>query len=291
LIVSLALGIADALPELIPTIVDVILQIVDTLTRPDMLSKILDAALVLITELAFGLIDAIPQLVDATLDIIDNLVVFLTDPNNIAKLLNAALKIVIALGTGLINAIPRLLGANATLIKKLVDNFKETDWGEVGKNIIDGLLDGLKKAWTSLSKWFSNAWDGLIGGVKDLLGIHSPSKLFEGFGKFINLGLAEGLDEYSNEPINAMENMSSAVAGAFDSDYEMNLGIVEDIPVSQYQGSSMVDSITEEIGFLSANNSTQQPTINISLSIDDTNSDLARALLRSMKITAEEMYA
>ena len=195
LIVSLANGIAESLPELIPTIVDVILQIVDTLTSPDMLSKILDAALVLITELAFGLIDAIPQLVDAALDIIDNLVVFLTDPNNIAKLLNAAVKIVISLGTGLINAIPRLLGAQATLIKKVIQNFKDTDWGQVGKNIVDGLLGGLKKAWESLKKWFTNAWDNLVGGVKDLLGIHSPSRVFAGIGKNMALGVGEGWED------------------------------------------------------------------------------------------------
>lgn len=170
LIVSLANGIATSLPTLIPTIVGVILQIVNTLTSPDMLSKILDAALVLLVELSYGLMDAIPQLVDAVLDIIDNLVVFLLDPENIAKILNAALHIVIALGTGLIDAVPRLLGANATLIKKLVENFKETDWGEVGKNIVDGLLDGLKKAWESLKKWFTNAWDNLVGGIGDFFG-------------------------------------------------------------------------------------------------------------------------
>ena len=195
IITSLASGISESLPELIPTIIGVILQIVDTLTNPDMLSKILDAALVLIINLAYGLMDAIPQLFDAVLDIIDNLVVFLLDPENIAKILNAALHIIIALGTGLIDAIPRLLGSSATLIKKLVNNFKETDWGKVGKNIVDGLLDGLKKAWKSLTKWFSNAWDNLVGGVKDLLGIHSPSRVFAGIGKNMALGVSEGWDD------------------------------------------------------------------------------------------------
>lgn len=194
IITSLATGISESLPELIPTIIGVILQIVDTLTNPDMLSKILDAALVLIINLAYGLMDAIPQLVDAVLDIIDNLVVFLLDPENIAKILNAALRIIIALGTGLIDAIPRLLGSSATLIKKLVNNFKETDWGKVGKNIVDGLLDGLKKAWEGLKKWFSNAWDNLVGGVKDLLGIHSPSTVFAEIGKYSAEGVGVGWD-------------------------------------------------------------------------------------------------
>lgn len=195
LIISLATGIAENLDTLIPTLVGTIIMIVDTLTSPAMLSKILDAALLLLVELSYGLMDAIPQLVDACLDIIDNLVVFLLDPNNLAKLLNAALHIVIAIGTGLIDAIPRLLGASSTLVKKLVDNFKATDWGEVGRNIVDGLLGGLKKAWESLKKWFTDAWDSLVGGVKDFLGIHSPSRVFAGIGKNMALGVGEGWED------------------------------------------------------------------------------------------------
>ena len=199
LIVSLANGIAESLPELIPTIIDVVLQIVDTLTNPETLSNLLDAALVLLTELAYGLMDAIPALVDATLTIIENLVAFLTNPENIGKLLLAAVEIIIALATGIVNAIPRLLEYWKNVPKSIIDNIKNTDWGQLGKNIIDGLLDGLKRSWPSLTSWFSNAWNNLVGGVKDLLGIHSPSRVFAGIGKNMALGVGEGWgDEYNN---------------------------------------------------------------------------------------------
>ena len=274
LIVSLALGIANSLPTLIPTLVDTILMIVDTLTNPDMLSKILDAALVLITELAFGLIDAIPQLVNATLDIIDNLVVFLLDPNNIAKILNAALKIVIALGTGLINAIPRLLGASVTLTKKLVQNFKETDWGKVGKNIVDGLLGGLKKAWESLKKWFSNAWDSLVGGVKNLLGIHSPSRVFAGIGKNMALGVGEGWDD------------------AFG-DIQDDINSSMDFGESDYGITTSSTSISDFGGGSSAYGYGGSQNVNVTVGIDDSANamGLARALLPFLKIAEKEVYA
>jgi phage-related protein len=195
LIVSLALGIADALPKLIPTVLDVIKQIVQTLTEPETLSNLLSAALAIIVALAEGIGDTIPSLVDTIVSLIENIVVFLTDPNNLAKLVNAAIKIIISLGSGIIAAIPRLLTSFGTLIISIVDNFKNTDWAEVGKNIVDGLLGGLKKAWTSLTKWFTDAWDGLVGGVKDLLGIHSPSRVFAGIGKNMALGIGEGWDD------------------------------------------------------------------------------------------------
>ena len=163
LIVALATGIAENLDTLIPSLMETILKIVEILTNQENLSKLLDAALLIITELAYGLIEAIPELTDAVLDIVLALVTFLTTPENLAKLVNAALDIIIALGGGLIAAIPRLLEQSALLIKSLIDNFKETDWGEVGKNIIDGLLEGLKKAWESIKTWFTNAWDKLFG--------------------------------------------------------------------------------------------------------------------------------
>lgn len=274
LIVSLALGIADALPELIPTIIDTILLIVDTLTNPDMLSKILDAALVLIVELAYGLMEAIPQLVDAVLDIIDNLVVFLLDPKNIAKLLNAALHIVIALGTGLINAIPRLLGAQATLIKKVIQNFKDTDWGEVGKNIVDGLLGGLKKAWTSLKKWFTNAWDSLVGGVKDLLGIHSPSRVFAGIGKNMALGVGEGWDD---------------TFGDVQDDIDSSLDFGE----ADYGITTSSTSIGDFSGGSARYGNSGSQNVSVTVGIDNSANamGLARALLPFLKIAEKEVYA
>ena len=163
LIVSLANGIAESLPELIPTVVDVVLQIVETLTNPDSLSKILNAALVLITKLAYGIIEAIPELIDSAFLVIDNLVTFLTDPSNLAMLVSTALELIVALAGGLIAAIPKLVSAAITLVTNLSDTLKNRDWGQVGKNIIDKILSGLKNAWENVKFWFTNAWNNLFG--------------------------------------------------------------------------------------------------------------------------------
>ena len=163
LVEKLLSGIAENIDLIVDTIVSVIETITETLTDPWAMEKILAAALNLIVKLAYGLTEAIPQLVDAVFNVVDSLYVFLLDPENLAKIINAALNIVIALAGGLIAAIPRWLTAVGQLIKKLIDNFKETDWGEVGENLIDGLLEGLKKAWESIKTWFTNAWNSLFG--------------------------------------------------------------------------------------------------------------------------------
>jgi len=274
LIVSLALGIANSLPTLIPTLVDTILMIVDTLTSPDMLSKILDAALVLIIELAFGLMDAIPALVDATLTIIENLVDFLLDPANLGKLINAAIQIVIALGVGLVKAIPRLIKSAIKLIADFVEFFYFYDWGELGKNIVDGLLGGLKKAWKSLKKWFTNAWDSLVGGVKDLLGIHSPSRVFAGIGKNMALGVGEGWED-------TFGDVQDDINGSMDFG-EADYGITtSSTSISDFGGAS------SRYGYGSSQN------VSVTVGIDDSANamGLARALLPFLKIAEKEVYA
>ena len=195
LIVSLANGISKNLGTLIPTIIDVVLQIVDTLTSPAQLQNLLNAALLLVTELAYGLMDAIPALVDAALTIIENLVSFLTNPGNIGKLLLAAAEVVIAIGTGLVNSIPHLLEYWKNIPTSIIDNFKSTNWGQLGTDLVNGFRNGISRAWSSLSTWFKNLFGDLIGVAKKILGIASPSKVFKKIGGFTAEGFGIGFED------------------------------------------------------------------------------------------------
>lgn len=195
LIVSLANGIAESLPELIPTIVDVIFQIVDTLTNPETLSKLLEAALAIITKLAWGLVDNIPVLIDTVFVLVDNIVDFLTDPENIGKLIGAAIELVVAIGVGLVKAIPKLLVNIGSLIMSIVDSFGNFDWGQLGRNLVEGFKKGIKNAWNRLKTWFNNLFDDLVGGAKKILGIASPSKVFETIGGFTAEGFGQGWND------------------------------------------------------------------------------------------------
>ncbi len=79
----------------------------------------------------------------------------------------------------------------------LTDIFaKAWDWFVgIGEDIVNGIWQGIKNIWGSLKSWFSGLWDDLVGGVKDFLGIHSPSRVFAGIGKNMALGLGEGWED------------------------------------------------------------------------------------------------
>lgn len=230
LVIALVQGLTQALPELIPAAVGAILTVVDGLLGN--LPMLIDAAIALITALTDGIINAlpmllkkapeiiktlvngivnaIPQLVDAAIDIIMSLVDFLIDPDNIYLLVKGSLDIMLAIAGGLIKAIPELIKVIPKIIKRVIDKFKETNWGEIGKNILSGigagLLDGVRGVINTVKKVAGNIADGF----KDFFGIRSPSRMFrDDVGKMLGFGLAEGIEDSMSRvsrAINAMNN-------------------------------------------------------------------------------------
>ncbi len=62
-----------------------------------------------------------------------------------------------------------------------------------------GIKNGISNAWNSLKTWVTSKFQGLVDGVKSVLGIASPSKVFAGIGKNMALGVGEGWgDEFGS---------------------------------------------------------------------------------------------
>ncbi|HEY6027994.1 MAG TPA: phage tail tape measure protein, partial [Pseudolabrys sp.] len=68
---------------------------------------------------------------------------------------------------------------------------------EAGKQIVEGLVNGIKSMIGSAVNMVKSLGHSLIGGVKSLLGIHSPSKVFYQFGVWIVEGLVNGVKTYT----------------------------------------------------------------------------------------------
>lgn len=66
---------------------------------------------------------------------------------------------------------------------------------EIGVNIVQGLKNGIAQMWENLKNWFTSKVNALVSGVKSVLGIASPSKVFAGIGGFMAEGLGEGFDD------------------------------------------------------------------------------------------------
>lgn len=81
------------------------------------------------------------------------------------------------------------------VVAKILKYFKELPEKlfDLGKDIWNGLVNGLKSAWSTITKACKNFVSGFVKGFKDGLGIHSPSTVFESIGGYVVAGLSKGL--------------------------------------------------------------------------------------------------
>lgn len=78
---------------------------------------------------------------------------------------------------------------------------------EMGRQIIEGLLNGLVEKWEEIKKKISEFVEGFINGFKEGLGIHSPSTVFADIGKNVIEGLWNGLKETWDKIKTKIENV------------------------------------------------------------------------------------
>lgn len=71
----------------------------------------------------------------------------------------------------------------------------DIDWAALGTSIIEGIVNGVKGAAYLLAEAARGAADGALNGIKDLLGIHSPSKVMAvEVGGPMAMGVVDGFD-------------------------------------------------------------------------------------------------
>lgn len=77
-----------------------------------------------------------------------------------------------------------------------------------GRNIIQGLINGITSAIGGAISAVKNAVSGIIDGAKSMLGIHSPSKVFDReIGRMIPAGLGRGVSENERAATRPVEDM------------------------------------------------------------------------------------
>lgn len=120
--------------------------------------------------------------------------------DDVWKTLSDAVKGILDFLIGLVQGINwKELGK--TIIKAVLDFITKTDWGdilkkigELGLAIVQGLLEGILSGVKEIGEWLKeNLVDPIVDKVKELFGIHSPSKVFADIGSQLMAGMLGGL--------------------------------------------------------------------------------------------------
>lgn len=78
-------------------------------------------------------------------------------------------------------------------VKEIFDKLRQIDLLQIGKDIIDGLVKGIKSKIDAVKEAVKNIAGSITGKIKDILNIHSPSRVMAELGVFTSQGLAEGI--------------------------------------------------------------------------------------------------
>ncbi|HFO0430197.1 TPA: tape measure protein [Enterococcus faecium] len=87
--------------------------------------------------------------------------------------------------TGVSNAVDR--------VKETFDTIRQIDLLQIGKDIIDGLVNGIRSKIDDVVNAVKDVAGSITGKIKDVLNIHSPSRVMAELGMFTSQGLAEGM--------------------------------------------------------------------------------------------------
>jgi hypothetical protein len=79
-----------------------------------------------------------------------------------------------------------------------------------GKDILQGLINGARFLWNTITGFFTGLGSAILGAVKGILGIHSPSSAFHGVGVAIMQGLLAGLKSEAGHVLSWMEGLASS---------------------------------------------------------------------------------
>lgn len=94
---------------------------------------------------------------------------------------------------------------------KLIEKISKFNPVNVGKNIIDGIAKGIVGKKSVADDAVKVVTDGIKEKAQTELGIHSPSKVFKGYGGYIVEGLANGISAAKDLAVKAIQSVSDAV--------------------------------------------------------------------------------
>lgn len=216
--IQLFMALVQALPQIIPPLISAVVGLLPKLitTLTSLIPQLIQGAIQLFMALVKAIPKVIPPLIQAVIGAIPQIVGALI--RMIPALLSGAVQLFMAIVKAIPQIIPALLGAIGSLAVELVNAVVAIGGQlfEAGKNIVQGLLDGIASLAGTVGQFFLNLLPGwIVGPFKAALGIHSPSRVFAGFGKNIGQGLINGLTGTKDKIKSTTSKLAQQVRDAF----------------------------------------------------------------------------
>lgn len=206
---NLTAGVVQKIPGLASAATQVITKLVQYLA--DHQDEIFDAGIQMLEQLIIGITDNLPQLITAAAELIAKFSAALI--SHLPDLLNCGAALLTTLVDGILRSIENLGEAALACIAKLTGVWDGSmdEWGHIGENIVTGLLNGITGMWDTLVSTVKGKVNGMVSTVKNVLGIHSPSKVFTEIGENVTQGLVNGINTGTPAAQEAIQNIAQTL--------------------------------------------------------------------------------
>lgn len=223
ILLTIANGFLQNLPVMIQNVGNMVSSVVAFILQS--LPVVLQTGAQLLLELVQGISNNLPQIITAAANVVGQLIS--TILQNLPQILQTGLQIIGQLIAGIVSAIPQTIAVVPQIYNALKNAFFNIDWGNIGLNIIKGIVKGLTSAGGIIADAAKNAAKSALDAAKSKLDIHSPSRVFEKeVGKMIDLGMAAGIDNNVSPVQESMRNLSAQTTEMVDMDLSMPSEVV-----------------------------------------------------------------
>ena len=216
-------GIADNIAKVANVVGDIITKFINTISNN--LQKIINAGGNMIANLVTGISNNIQKIINAGSNAIVKFVNGIGD--NFPKIVTAGANAVIKFAASIGDNLALIATKGADIIIKLMNSIADTirtksqDFKNAGWNIATAIMSGLSGGITDKAGDIVSALGGVVSGAvkvaKKLLKSHSPSLVFYEIGTQIIDGLVLGIDDNSDNPANALENVVGTMIDTMNS--------------------------------------------------------------------------
>ena len=213
--------IVDGIVSALPGIATAAAKAIETLSKTlvSNFPTILQKGLELVEKVASGIVQGLPKVVSAAADVVSKIAKSIGE--NLPTILKKGGELIGKLGAGIIEKIPDVVACVPKIFEAVKNAFADTDWISLGKDIINGIIEGVKAMLDSLIAAVKNVASKAYETVKSFFQIGSPSKLMANeVGRYIPEGIAVGIEANEDSVIKAMNDLSAVTAGAFNADFQ-----------------------------------------------------------------------
>lgn len=183
------------------------------------IKSIFQSTLNTIMAIVSGVMKQIQTIINTVMGVIQGIIKVITGAikGDWSQVWSGIKQIVVTVFNGIKNTISNVLETAKSIVSGKINAIKsffksigDIDLFQIGKNVIQGLINGIGSMVNAVKNKISEVAAGIKDKITGALGIHSPSRwMRDQVGKFIPQGIAVGIDKDADTALKSMKRLST----------------------------------------------------------------------------------